>query len=98
MKKQTNPHRGSSFDDFLKEEGIYDEVNAVAAFELIVEQIRAEMKRQRMTEAHLAQRMATSRSQIHRLLSSHYKSANFETLYRAADALGKRLNVKLVAA
>jgi antitoxin HicB len=33
-----NPHRGSSFDDFLKEEGIYDEVKAAAEIRLIIEQ------------------------------------------------------------
>jgi AraC-like DNA-binding protein len=98
MKKQINPHRGSDFDDFLKEEGIFEEVSANAAMRVIVEQIRAEMVRRKITEAELARRMETSRSQVHRLLSSEQKSATVETLARAAGAVGKRLNVKLVAA
>jgi antitoxin HicB len=68
MKKRTNPHRGSDFDDFLKEEGIFEEVSAGAAMRVIVERIRAEMIRCKITEAELARRMETSRSQVHRLL------------------------------
>ena len=98
MKKKINPHRGSDFDDFLKEEGIFEEVSANAAMRVIVEQIRAEMVRRKITEAELARRMETSRSQVHRLLSTEQKSATVETLARAAGAVGKRLNVKLVAA
>ncbi len=30
MSKKRNPHRGSSFDDFLREDGIYEEVSAEA--------------------------------------------------------------------
>jgi len=65
---------------------------------VIVEQIRAEMIRCKITEAELARRMETSRSQVHRLLSTEQKSATIETLARAAGAVGKRLDVKLVAA
>jgi len=95
--KKRNPHRGSNFDDFLKEEGIYEEVAATAAMRAIVEQIRSEMRRRKITEAELARRMATSRSQVHRLLSAEKKSATVETLVRAAGAVGKRLSVELVA-
>jgi antitoxin HicB len=98
MKKRTNPHRGSDFDDFLKEEGIFEEVSAGAAMRVIVERIRAEMIRCKITEAELARRMETSRSQVHRLLSTEQKSATVETLAPAAGAVGKRLTLKLVAA
>jgi hypothetical protein len=37
MKAKPNPHRGSSLDDFLKAEGIYEEVTAAALRELIEE-------------------------------------------------------------
>jgi antitoxin HicB len=98
MKKQTNPHRGSDFEDFLKEEGIFEEVSANAAMRVIIEQIRAEMVRRKITETELARRMETSRSQVHRLLSTEQKSATVETLVRAAGAVGRRLNMELVAA
>jgi hypothetical protein len=29
-RKKNNPHRGSSFDDFLKEESLFEEVTAIA--------------------------------------------------------------------
>ena len=29
--KRSNPHRGSSFDDFLRDEGIFDETHAKAS-------------------------------------------------------------------
>jgi len=95
--KKRNPHRGGNFDDFLKEQGIYEEVSAKAAMRVIVDQIRSEMRRRKITETELARRMGTSRSQVHRLLSAEKKSATVETLVRAAGAVGRRLSVELVA-
>lgn len=95
MKKQ-NPHRGSNFDDFLKEEGIFDEVNTKAAIRMILEQIRSEMKRRNITKTELARRMNTSRSHVDRLLLSRQSSANIELVAKAAGAVGKRLNLKLI--
>lgn len=37
--RKTNPHSGSSFDDFLKEEEIYDEVIAGAVKRVLTEQL-----------------------------------------------------------
>jgi hypothetical protein len=34
-----NPHQGSNFDDFLKEEGIYDAVHAKALKRALAEQL-----------------------------------------------------------
>jgi antitoxin HicB len=98
MKKQPNRHRGTDFDDFLKEEGIYEEVTARALMRIVIEQIRAQMKRRRVNEAELARRMATSRSQVHRLLSPEQSSATVETLVRAAGALEGRWKIQLVSA
>ncbi len=41
-KIQANAHRGSSFDDFLREEGIYEEVQASAVDPLVPWMLRAE--------------------------------------------------------
>jgi antitoxin HicB len=90
-----NPHRGSTLDDFLREEGIYEEVTASALMYVATQQIRRQMKKQRITEATLAQRMHTSRAQVHRLLSPANRSATVETLVRAADALGARWQIEL---
>jgi antitoxin HicB len=96
MSTRENLHRGSDFDNFLKEEGIYEEVNARALMRVAVEQIRAEMKRRHVNQTELARRMSTSRSQIHRLLTPERSSPNLETLIRAAEALGKQWKFELV--
>ena len=64
MRARTNPHEGSDFESFLKEEGIYEEVTARAFLRVAIEQLLAEMKRRKPNEAELARRMDTSRSQI----------------------------------
>jgi antitoxin HicB len=38
--KKRNPHIGSNFDDFLKEEGIFEEVQAKALKRALAEQIQ----------------------------------------------------------
>lgn len=96
MSSKSNPHRGSDFDDFLKEEGIYEEVTASALMRVVIEKIRQRMEKHRITEAELAYRMKTSRAQVHRLLSPANRSATVETLVRAAEALGTRWKIELV--
>jgi antitoxin HicB len=64
---------GSSFDDYLKEEGIYEEVQTVAIKRVIAWQIEEAMKTSHITKAQMARRMKTSRSQLDRLLNpEHY--------------------------
>ena len=46
MKKE-NPHWGSSLDDFLKQEGIYDEVVAQVEKEVITRQFEQAMKKKK---------------------------------------------------
>ena len=38
-----NPHRGSSFDDFLKQDGIFDQLHAKALKRAIAEQLEESM-------------------------------------------------------
>jgi antitoxin HicB len=42
--KKRNPHLGSTFDSFLKEEGIYEEVKAAAMKRIIAIRIEKEIK------------------------------------------------------
>jgi antitoxin HicB len=51
---------GSSFDDFLKEETMREEVTAVAMKRVISWQIAQEMKAQKLTKTALAKRIHTS--------------------------------------
>jgi len=89
---------GSSFDDFLKEEAIFDEVTAVALKRVIAWQIAEEMKTQHLTKTELAKRMHTSRAALNRLLDEADASLTLTTLASAAAALGKKISFQLAAA
>ena len=88
-------HVGSDFDDFLKEEGIYEQVQAVAIKRVIAYQIAEEMKKKKLSKTQMASRMKTSRAALERLLDPENASITLFTLERAASALGKKLKVQL---
>jgi antitoxin HicB len=90
-----NKHIGSNFDDFLKEEGILEEVEAVAAKRVFIFQLEQELKKQKVNKEELAQRMGTSRSAIRRLLDPRQPST-LRTLGQAAHAIGKQLQLSLL--
>jgi hypothetical protein len=94
----TNQHIGSPFEDFLKEEGIYEEVQAHAVKEVLAWQIKQAIKIQGLTKAEMARRMQTSRAQLDRLLDPKNTSVTLHTLERAAAILGKRVRLDLVEA
>ncbi len=87
---------GSSFDDFLKEDSIYEEVTARAIKRVIVRQLDALMDEQEITKSELAKRMKTSRAQLDRLLDPNNESVTLGTLTRAAKAVGRQLRMELV--
>jgi DNA-binding Xre family transcriptional regulator len=87
---------GSSFDDFLKEEGIYEEVTARAIKRVLARQLDALMQDQKITKSALAKRMHTSRAQLDRLLDPENESVTLGTLARAAQAVGRQLRMELV--
>jgi len=87
---------GSNFDDFLKEEAIYDEVAATAIKRVIAYQIEQEMTRRQLTKTEMAIQMKTSRAALERLLDPDNPSLTLTTLGRAAAVLGKKLRVELV--
>lgn len=89
-------HIGSSFDDFLAEEGILQQVDAAAQKRVLAWQMAEAMRKRRITKASLAKRMRTSRSALDRLLDPDNPSVTLATMGRVAAALGKRLRVELV--
>ena len=90
-----NKHLGSSFDDFLEEEGLRAETEATAIKRVIAYQIEMEMKRAKLTKSAMAEKMRTSRSALDRLLDPANASITLQTLERAALALGKNLKINL---
>ena len=93
-----NPHLGSTFESWLDETGLREEVTAAAVKSVIARQLAEEMKKQRITKLRMAVLMKTSRAQIDRLLDPKNGSATLETLMRAAKVIGHELRLELVAA
>jgi antitoxin HicB len=91
-----NPFIGSSFDDFLNEEGILDEVETKAVKEILVLQLVKAIEEQHLTKTQLAAKLETSRAAVNRLLDPENDSVTLQTLQRAAHVVGKRLKLELV--
>ena len=91
MSTRANKHIGGSFDDFLKEDGIYEEVQEQVEVDLIAMQLEKERKRLKITKTELAKRMGTSRSAVDRLLDASYAGNTLDSVRRAAQALGFRI-------
>ena len=89
-----NKYIGSSFDDFLEEEGILAETEAVAIKRVIAYQLAQLMERQHISKTAMARQMKTSRSALNRLLDPENTSITLQTLERAAHAIGKRLRIE----
>ena len=86
---------GATFEAFLDEQGIREEVEGQAVKELIAEQISAAMKEQGLSKAAMAERMRTTRAQLDRLLDPANPSVTLTTLQRAAKAVGRHLTIAL---
>jgi len=95
-KKKRTGFIGSSFDDFLKQDGSYEEVTARAIKRVLARQLDDLMKRDKISKTELASRMQTSRAQLDRLLDPENESVTLGTLARAAQAVGRHLRVELV--
>ena len=91
-------HVGSDFDDFLREEGLLEEVEAVAAKRVLAYQIAEAMKELELSKADMARRMGTSRSSLERLLDPNVPSVTLLTIEKAASVLGKRVRIEMVDA
>jgi antitoxin HicB len=93
--RKGNKHRGSDFDDFLRDEGIFDEVQATALKRALAEAVEEAMKEGNLSKVEVARRMGTSRSQLDRVLDPSYTAVQLDTLIKAASAVGRALGVSL---
>jgi antitoxin HicB len=80
----------------LDDEGLLEDAEAAAIKRVLAWQLEKSMKAQGLSKQALAKRMSTSRSQLDRLLDPDVPTVQLDTVARAAKALGKRLEVKLV--
>ncbi len=88
-------NRGSTLDDFLKEEDIFDEAQAIAIKEVIIWQLTDAMQERALTKSRLAELLHTSRSQVDRLLDPT-RDITLSTLQRAAALVGRKVQIELV--
>src|SRR5580704_16335257 len=91
-------HSGSTFDRFLEQEGIREEVEAVAIKRVLAWQLERAMQEQQKTKQAMARQLHTSRSQLDRLLDPQNVSVTLDTITRAARALGKRVIIRVTDA
>ena len=88
-------HMGSSIDDFLKEEGIFEEAQTQAVKEVVAWQLSDAMRKKKISKARMATLLKTSRTQVDRLLDPR-NDITLSSLQRAAAIVGRRVTISLV--
>ena len=88
-------HMGSSIDDFLKEEGIFEEAQAQAVKEVVAWQLAEAMKKKKISKNKMAALLKTSRTQVDRILDPK-NDITLGSLQRAAAMVGLRVTIELV--
>ena len=89
-------HIGSSLDDLLKEDGIYEDVVVAATKKALAFKLEQLMREQQITKTELAKQMKTSRSALDRLLDPNNTSVTLQSIGKAASVLGKRVVLDLL--
>ena len=87
---------GSSFDSWLREEGIYEETSSCAIKRVLARQVEAAMKEQNVSKTEMAKRMQTSRAALNRVLDPENEAITLSTLRKAATAVGREIRLELV--
>jgi antitoxin HicB len=95
LEAMSKKHLGSSIDDFLKEEGIFEESQAQAIKEVVAWQLAEAMKKKKISKARMATLLKTSRTQVDRLLDPR-NDITLSSLQRAAAMVGRRVLIELV--
>jgi antitoxin HicB len=93
--KKTNPATGSSFDDFLKEEGIFDAVRAKAVQILLIRELDSCRKKKRVTKEQLALKLGVTQKKVELLLDDRTvaKDIPLGLFIKATHALGEEVRI-----
>ncbi len=86
---------GQDFDDFMQEQGLYEEAKEIASKKLLSLQLAEEMKKQHLSKAAMAKQLNTSRAAVDNVLDASYNTS-LETLERFAKVLGKKIQISLI--
>jgi len=87
---------GALFEDFLKEQGVYDETTEQAVKRVLAFSWLLRMKEQHLSKVEMAKRLDTSRSQLDRLLDPSNDGVTLAVLSRAAQVVGRSIKVELI--
>jgi predicted XRE-type DNA-binding protein len=85
---------GQNFDDFMVEEGLYDEAKEISAKKLIVLELKQEMEAQNLSKSKVAEKMHTSSAAVDNILNPDYNTS-IGTLERFASVLGKSIHISV---
>lgn len=91
----SDKNMGSSIDDFMKEEGIFEEAQAQAVKEVVAWQLAEAMRERKISKNKMANLLKTSRTQVDRLLDPT-SDITLASLQRAAVMVGRRVSIELV--
>lgn len=95
-KRKASRRTGSTFEKFLRDEGVFEETNAVAIKRLLAWQLEQAMAKERLSKNAMAKRMRTSRSQLDRILDPENDRIQLDTVLKAARVLGRGVRIEIV--
>ena len=96
MSKKKNPSRGSTFKDYLKDEGAHEETTSAAVKRVLTWQLEQAMKKEQLSKNQMAKKMKTSRSQLDRILDPDNSKIQLDTIMKAAAVLGREVRLEIV--
>ena len=97
-KAHSNVHPGSDFSEFLAKEHLLPEVEVLALKRVVALQLQQVLEQERVSKTELAARMKTSRAALDRILDPANPSLTVASLGKAAAALGRKVEFRLVSA
>lgn len=86
---------GSSFEDFLKEQGTYEDTTERAVKRVLAFQLAEEMKAKGITKVKMAEMLDTSRAQLNRLLDPTADNVTLSSLSKVAKMMGRSIHLEL---
>jgi hypothetical protein len=87
---------GSTFDSWLREEGLYEKVSSTAIKRVVARQVAVAMRQKGLTKIEMARRMRSSRSALDRLLDPANGAITLSTLQKAATVVGRQVRLELI--
>ncbi len=95
MKRKQNIHTGSSFSDFLENEGLEAEVAARATKRTFVHQLEKRMTAAKASKSKL-RKIFGSPTTTTRVFDEDYTALSLDTMSKAATAIGCDLQIALI--